>query len=264
MSAAVVCNELAVRHGRLAVLRSISLALAPGEFLAVLGPNGAGKSTLLQALPGLIAFQGTVELLGIPVATCPPGRLCRLRRRVGYVPQLHARSASILPVCVREVVEMGRAGVRGTGRRLTAEDRAVCERIMQQTRLTELADRPYHVLSGGEQRKVHLARALAQEPAVLLLDEPAGHLDFHWQEAITQLIGECWRNSGTTVIMVTHDLRHLPADISRVALLKRGRIIRQGRPQEILQDANLSELYELPLRVAVTEGRYSAFPEEAR
>lgn len=157
---------------------------------------------------------------------------------------------------------MGRAGVRGTGHRLNAYDREICGQIMEQTRLTHLADRPYGVLSGGEQRKVHLARALAQEPDILLLDEPAGHLDFHWQEAITQLIGQLWRTTGVTVIMVTHDLRHLPPHITKVALIEGGRIVQVGTPEQVLTSEHLSTLYELPLRVMESNGRYLALPED--
>ena len=262
MTPVIEARNLCVRRQHADILRDVSFSLERGEFLAILGPNGAGKSTLLQAVPGLIQYDGQLNVLGSDVRWLSPRALGHLRRRIGYVPQLHSRPAAVLPLSVREVVELGRAGVRGMGRPLRESDRRICDRIMEETELGAMGDRSFVVLSGGEQRKTHLARALAQEPEVLLLDEPAGHLDFRWQEAITLLIGRLWRATQMTVIMVTHDLRHLPTGISRVALLKAGRLTRIGTPADILQDQLLSDLYDLPLRVVKSGGRYLAIPEE--
>ena len=159
---------------------------------------------------------------------------------------------------------MGRAGVRGLGRTLTPEDRRICEDAMRQVELDAIADRAFGVLSGGEQRKVHLARALAQQPDLLLLDEPAGHLDLRWQEAITQLVGRVWRAQELTVIMVTHDPRHLPAGITHAAILDAGRLLRMGTLTEAMDAKLLSQLYGLPLRILETEGRYVVLPEGLR
>ncbi len=263
MTPIIEARNLCVCRQRADILKEVSFSLERGEFLAVLGPNGAGKSTLLQSIPGLIQYDGQLKVLGSDVRRLSPRARGRLRRRIGYVPQLHSRPVAVLPLSVREVVELGRVGVRGMGRRFRESDRQICDRIMEETQLGALGDRSVVVLSGGEQRKAHLARALAQEPEVLLLDEPAGHLDFRWQEAITLLVGHLWRTTQMTVIMVTHDLRHLPAGITRVALLKAGRLIRIGSPADILQDQPLSDLYDLPLRVVKSGGRYLAVPEES-
>jgi len=259
----IEADRLCIRRHRVDILKDISFRVAPGDFLAVLGPNGAGKSTLLQALPALIPFEGRTTILGVDPRRLSFRALGRLRSRIGYVPQLYSRTAAVLPLSVREVVELGRVGVRGMGRSLRAGDRAICDRIMQEMQLTDISNRPFGVLSGGEQRKVHLARALAQEPEILLLDEPAGHLDFRWQEAITLLVGRLWRTSGTTIVMVTHDLRHLPPNVSQVALLGDGRLLQIGPPTEIIKAEVLSELYGLPLRVLESGGRYVAIPEES-
>lgn len=240
------------------------MVLPQGAFLAVLGPNGAGKTTLLNVIPSLTPFSGYLKVLDAEVSRLSPFSRGRLRRRVGYVPQLHSRGASVMPLCVREVVEMGRAGVRGAGRPLTPEDRQICEDALRQVELDRIADRAFGVLSGGEQRKVHLARALAQQPDILLLDEPAGHLDFRWQEAITQLVGRLWRTLGLTVIMVTHDPRHLPAGITHAAILRNGRLLRMGTLAEAMDARLLSDLYGLPLRILETEGRYVVLPEALR
>lgn len=261
MTAAVDMREVSVKLSGHTVLDRIHLSLEPGDFMAVLGPNGAGKSTLLQTLPGLLPCSGNLIVLGENVTALPKRALGHLRRRIGYVPQLYARPISVLPLSVREVVELGRTGVRGMGRRLTTEDRNIRDRVMEQTELTAIADRSFGVLSGGEQRKVYLARALAQEPDLLLLDEPAGHLDFRWQETITQLLGQVWRANRLSVIMVTHDLRHLPEGVSRVALLDRGTVRRVGAPADTLGDDVISTLFDFPLRVIESRGRYLALPE---
>lgn len=260
MSTALALSQVSVRKHRTSILNELSLRLATGSLLAILGPNGAGKSTLLQALLGLVRATGALDVLGVAVTGAPGRELVRLRRRVGYVPQLYARPAAVLPLSVREVVALGRIGLRGAQRR---GDRQAYERIMEQLELGPLADRPLGVLSGGEQRKVYLARALAQEPEILLLDEPAGHLDFRWQELITQLIGRVWRVQALTVVMVTHDLRHLPACTTQVALLRAGRLLCMGPPAEVLNGPGLSELYGLTLRVTTLNQRYWAVPEDA-
>lgn len=262
MTAAIEMRNLFVRRSRAEILKDITFSVEAGSFLAILGPNGAGKSTLLQTIPALIPFDGQLSVLGAEPRRLTPRSLGHLRRRIGYVPQLYSRPAAVLPLSVREVVELGRSGVRGTGRSLREQDRYICDRIMAEIRLTDIADRPFGVLSGGEQRKVHLARALAQEPAILLLDEPAGHLDFRWQEEITLLVGRLWKNSGVTVVIVTHDLRHLPSCVTQVALMSVGRFLKRGSPSEILKAPILSTLYDLPLRVLESGGRYLAIPEE--
>lgn len=263
MTAAIEMRHLSVRRSRTDVLKDITFSVEAGSFLAILGPNGAGKSTLLQTMPALISFDGVVAVLGVNVRNLGSRALGHLRRRIGYVPQLHSRPTSVLPLSVREVVELGRSGVRGTGRSLLDQDRDICDRIMGETQLTEIADRPFGVLSGGEQRKVHLARALAQEPEILLLDEPAGHLDFRWQEEITLLVGRLWRRSRVTVVIVTHDLRHLPSCVTQVVLVSGGCLLKRGPPSEILKAPILSELYGLPLRMLEPGGRYLAIPEES-
>ncbi len=258
----IEARHLSVRRQRMSILNDVSFRVERGEFLVILGPNGAGKSTLLQTIPGLISYDGEMIVEGADVRTLSAGVRGRLRRQIGYVPQLHSRPASVLPLSVREVVELGRAGVCGMGRPLREEDRQVCDRMMEETELDAMQDRSFAVLSGGEQRKVQLARALAQEPAILLLDEPAGHLDFRWQETITLLIGRLWRTERLSVVMVTHDLRHLPVGVTRVALMKAGCLIRIGPPAEILRSELLSGLYDLPLRVIESAGRYLAVPQE--
>lgn len=264
MTVALEMRQLTVRHGRTTVLNAVSLSFEQGAFLAVLGPNGAGKTTLLNVITAFVRFTGELTVLGADISRLSALGRGRYRRRIGYVPQMHARPPAVMPLSVREVVEMGRAGVRGPGRRLTAEDRDICAAVMRQVELDRIAKRPFGVLSGGEQRKVHLARALAQQPDILLLDEPAGHLDLRWQEIITQLVGRLWRSLGLTVIMVTHDPRHLPVGVTHAAIFSGGQLLRMGTLAEAMNAAPLSELYGLPLRVLEMDGRYVVLPEILR
>ena len=127
--------------------------------------------------------------------------------------------------------------------------------------LAALADRPFQNLSGGEQRRTHLARVFAQEPELVLLDEPAGHLDFPAQEALVRLLHELWRESEITIVLVTHDLRHLPPGLSHVVLLREGRIVRQGRPEETLTAEALSETFNRSVEVYQHRGRWTATAE---
>lgn len=258
---AIETRDLRVRAATTEILCGITLRIDPGELVGVLGPNGAGKSTLLKALTGLIRFSGRVEMLGQEVNELSSAARTRLRRRIGYVPQMHDRPVSVLPLTVQQVVELGRCGARGGG--WAGGDETLCREVMSEMRLSNIAQRSFTVLSGGEQRKTHLARAVAQRPEILLLDEPAGHLDFRSQEEITALIAELWRRHHMTILMVTHDLRHLPAGLQRVALLKEGRLLCLDEPNAVLTDETLSDLYELPLRVMRIGERYVALPREA-
>jgi iron complex transport system ATP-binding protein len=260
---AISLQGVGVRHGRSRILDDISMSLDRGGFLAVLGPNGAGKSTLLSVLAGFSRYTGSVRVLDSELSRLSAIGRGRMRRRIGFVPQLHARVRSVMPLSAREVVEMGRAGVRGAGHSLNREDHDICESVMEQVAVQTVAGRPYGVLSGGEQRKVQLARALAQQPELLLLDEPAGHLDFRWQEVITGLIGRLWRDLGLTVVMVTHDPRHLPPGITAAALMDGGRILEVGPPSRVLTADRLSLLYGLPLQTSENRGRFVVLPEGA-
>ena len=258
MTPAVQLDRVTVRRDRQTALDDVSLALPAGSLAAVLGANGAGKSTLLHALNGeLRPALGTVRVLGEDVGALDWRASARLRRRIAVMPQ-HADHAPAVPLAVREVVEIGRVAHGRRGAPLSREDRAICRGWIERFGLAELANRPFGALSGGEQRKTHLARIFAQEPELILLDEPAGHLDLPAQDALTRLIAEVWRETRATVLIVTHELRHLPPDTTHVILLARGRIVAQGAPRATLTSVTLSALFDEPLEVFERNGRYAA------
>ena len=259
MNPAVQFDRVTVSRGGRAALADVSLQFPAGSLTAVLGPNGAGKSTLLRTLNGeLRATAGTVRVLGEDPAALDWRAAARLRRRIGVMPQ-QVDHLPAVPLAVQEVVEIGRVAFGRPGAPLDAADRARCAAWLERFGLGDLAGRSLAALSGGEQRKAHLARIFAQQPELILLDEPAGHLDLPAQDALTQLIAEVWRETRATVVIVTHELRHLPADTTDVVLLARGRVRAAGPIAATLTSAGLSEAFEEPLEVVPHRGRYAAF-----
>jgi ABC-type cobalamin/Fe3+-siderophores transport system ATPase subunit len=238
-------TDLRVDYRGLPALGPVCIAVHAGEFLGVVGPNGAGKSTLLEVMAGVRA-PSTGHL-----AAHPAWRPAYLMQYQGYVP--------LLPFSVADVVHFGRAGVRRLGSRCAHSDRRAVAAALSDLELVELRRRLYRDLSGGEQRKVQLARLLAQESDVLLLDEPTAGLDLDWQERITGIVGQLHRDRGKTIVMVTHDVDRLPASCTRVLLLKEGRAQALGSPAEVLRPPTLSALYNCRMEVLERNGRYHAF-----
>lgn len=229
-------------------LDGVSLTLEAGSQTSVLGPNGAGKSTLLALASGLLhPRSGEVRLGGVPIA-----ELSRrdVARRLAVVTQ-----ASPLPegFTVREVVELGRAPHLGRWLRLGARDGEVVDRAMERCDLVALAGRRASELSGGEQKRVAIARALAQEPEVLLLDEPGAFLDVRHQLDIHELVAVEAKERGVACLAVMHDLT-LAAEFSdRVLLLKGGRSVASGTIEEVMTYRTLSETFSCDLYCGVIE-----------
>ncbi len=221
---------------RVPAIRDIDLTIESGEFVAIIGPNGAGKTTLLETINGLLPHtRGQVRVLGQDVARFGP----QLRSQIGYVPQ-EFQFDETTPVLVRDVVLMGRYGRIGLFRRPTAEDRARAQEALELLGLGELAERPLGKLSGGQQQKVLLARALAKEPKILLLDEPFSHLDFAAREEVAELIARWHRERSLTVLIVLHDLEAIPQGCHRVVFLNGGRILQDGSRERVVRAFTLA------------------------
>ena len=257
---AIRMENVAVRLAGIEALSDVTLSIANGETVGIIGPNGAGKTTLLSLVNALRRpSRGSVAILGETPARLSGTGLAALRRRIAYVPQI-ALLPSAVPLCVREVVEIARAGHAGLFRRLGADDRRAVSDAISRMGCEDLTRRPYDQLSGGQQRKVQLARALAQQPDVLLLDEPASNLDPYWQEELVALIDELSRTRQLTILLVTHDVFELPPSCDKVALLDQGRVRAFDRPERVLTAEVLSDAFHRPLRVMREHGRFIAVP----
>ena len=241
---AVSVRDLWAGYDGAPALEGVSFDLPRGALVALAGPNGSGKTTLLKTLLGLLRpWRGSIELFGRPIDG--------LRSRVGYAPQAEQADGDF-PATVGDVVMMGRYGRLGLLRRPAALDREAAARAIAQVGLADLGGRPVGELSGGQHRRMLIARALAQEAELLLLDEPMAGLDAASQHDLLALF-EALRGQGKTLLVATHDLSCVAACFDLTLLLNR-RLVAFGPPAETLTPALLSEAYAGHLLLLPTEG----------
>jgi iron complex transport system ATP-binding protein len=214
--------------------------VAKGEFFGILGPNGSGKSTLLNLIDGIrLPCEGEIRLKGIA-----PGKMQRrdVARLVAVVPQ---EASWVFPLTVEEVVLMGRTPHIGRLAFESERDLAVARSAMEATDILPFAARLMETLSGGERQRVLIARALAQEPEVILLDEPTSSLDIAHQIRTLDLIRSLSRSAGLTVVSVTHDVNLAALYCDRIALLEEGRLRSLGCPWEVITESHIKEVYRV-------------------
>jgi ABC-type cobalamin/Fe3+-siderophores transport system ATPase subunit len=224
-------------------LRGVSVTIEAGEFVGIVGPNGAGKTTILTVVNGLgKLLSGTVWVLG---GYLTPGSAHSLRKRVGYVAQVENIDPR-MPMSVRDVAMIGRYGVLGLFKRPDKSDWELVDEMLELVGMTHLAHRPIGHLSGGEQQRVAIARCLAQEPELFLLDEPTASLDWKAQTEIIQLVKQIHDSRKLTTLFVTHDLDAMPHTCDRVVLMKDGLIFADGIPDDLITAGTLSRLYDIP------------------
>lgn len=236
-------NGLTAGYGSHTILDEINATVKPGELVALLGPNGAGKSTLIKSICGILPIKaGTVFVDGMNLLKMEPTERARM---VSVIPQ-----ARNLPPAftVREVVLMGRTAYVGWLGKVSLQDELIVNQAMQRTNLMGLADRRMDELSGGEQQRVLVARAIAQQPRVLLLDEPTTHLDIQYQMNLLELVATLAHQDRLAILMAIHDLNLAAYYADRVILLVKGKIVASGTPSEVLTPEVLSAAYQVPLR----------------
>ena len=241
--AAILVDQIVCRYDAIPALDGVSLTVARGEMCGIIGPNGSGKTTLLRAIHGILSPErGTVLLEGRPVAEMSPRQVAAL---AGAVPQRAGRGFGFT---VYEIVSMGRAPHLSPLAAETPADVETVHKSMAQTGVQHLARRPVDSLSGGEFQRVLIARALAQDPRVLLLDEPTAHLDLRYQMEIMDLLSAL-RRSGLALVAAVHDVNLASLFCDRLVLLSAGRVAALGTPEEVLQAPTLETVYGIPVTV---------------
>ncbi|HET7572015.1 MAG TPA: ABC transporter ATP-binding protein [Gaiellaceae bacterium] len=246
-------DDVWVRFGPVAAVRELSLRVEAGEWVALIGPNGAGKTSALRALAGLTGFEGTIRLDGQDVR-----RLGRreLARRVAFVPQ---KPETPPELTVAEYVLLGRTPYvpyLGSERR---EDRRAAGQALRRLELDGFAERRLGSLSGGELQRAVLARALAQEAPLLLLDEPTTALDLGRQQLVLELV-DSLRGDGLTVVSTMHDLTLAGQFADRLLLLDRGAVVAEGPAAEVLSAPNVAAHYGANVRVVEEDGEVFVLP----
>ena len=238
MTSAVSAGDIAYRYSGVAVLKKVNLTVSPGEFFIIAGPNGSGKTTLLKILAGIFRSPaGEVSVMDKPIADYGKREFARV---VAYVPQAIGDN---FPFTVLQTALMGRTphlGLLGVER---GPDYKIALDALVFTGLDRLAHRKIDQLSGGERQRVYIARAICQEPEILLLDEPTASLDPAHQIRIMDLMDRLRESRGMTVIMVSHDLNIAAMYADSILMLKEGEVVHRGKPEDVLQPDILEKTY---------------------
>ena len=258
MTAAIRCEGVVAAYNGTPVLRGVDVSVAAGEWVAVIGPNGAGKTTLLAALTGLVASSGEIEIQG--------ERLGALRRRkiaatVAVVPQ-----DPVIPAGMKvfDYVMLGRTPYISYWGSETAADVERVRRVIGDLDLDAFGGRPLGALSGGERQRVVLARALAQDASVLVLDEPTTGLDLGHQQQVLVLVDGLRRSRDLAVISAIHDLTMAARFADRLVLLAAGRVVAEGTPFEVLERERIERHFDASVRVITDAGGVVAVVPELR
>jgi len=234
----IEAHQISFRYRDDWVVRELSFRIEKGEFLGVIGPNGSGKTTLLKILYRLLSPQhGEIFFERTPLKRLHRGEIAK---KIAVVPQ---ETHVVFPFRVIEIVLMGRSPYLGHQLFESEKDLAAAKKAMEWTEILPLAERPIDELSGGERKRVFIARALAQEPEVILLDEPTSNLDIHHQVAFLDLILSLNRERGLTIVMASHDMNIASEYCDRLLLLKEGKIYRMGIPEDVITRENIEKVY---------------------
>lgn len=242
-------------HAQSSVLKGISLSAVPGTITAILGPNGSGKTTLFKCISGLWKPQlGDIAFQGKTIRGYSHAKIAKI---IAVVPQDHG---SPFPYSVYDAVLIGRTAHVGMFSTPTRLDRRKAEQAMEQVGIDHMKDRLYTRISGGERQLVLIARALAQESPVVLLDEPTSHLDFRNQVQVLSKLKDIVRQKSVTALMTIHDPNLAALFSDSVVMIKDGRVLAQGSADEIVNEGNLSTMYDLAVSVFLIDGSRVILP----
>ncbi len=257
----IVVERLGFAYADQPTLEGMDLTVAPGEIVGLIGPNGSGKSTLIRLLSGALGgYTGAAVVAGLDVATTPQRELARALAVVPQEPQFG------FPFTVLEIVLMGRhphlAGLAFE----SEADIVLARKALEQCGAAEFASRPIQELSAGERQRVVFARALTQQPRVLLLDEPASFLDIRHQVELYDLVRAQAQDKNVAVLSVLHDLNLAAEYCDRIVLIRKGRVVASGSTDEVLSYANLTEVFETEIYVDTNDltGKLMVMPLSGR
>lgn len=237
-------KDVSFAYGNSPLLENIELQIAPNSFIGLLGPNGSGKTTLLKLLSGALTPQrGEVIFYNQNLASFDPNKRAQL---IGVVPQ---ESNWEFPFSLEEIVAMGRYPHLGWWGNLSSIDRQKVEEALAITGLKNLRYREITNLSGGEKQRAVIARALAQDTKVMLLDEPVSNLDLKYQQEVFELLAYLHQEKGLTIIVISHDLNLAAQYAEQLILLDQGKIRGCGNPKQVLQSALIEEVYGVPVQI---------------
>jgi ABC-type cobalamin/Fe3+-siderophores transport system ATPase subunit len=248
-------SDIRVKRNGRTILHIDDLQIPSGDFLGIIGTNGAGKTTLLNVCLGLIKpDRGIVKFDDTNLLDLGPWSRANLRKRIGYIPQA-AEYNSELPFTLREVVAMGCVSVRPLLSRLRRRDYELIDCWIDKLGLTARRNQTFRSLSGGEQQKTLIARAMVQDPAILMLDEPGSSLDLNWKYQITSIIDRLYRQTHITILMVSHETDLLPSSCNRIVLLHEGKVLIDGAAEEVFASGALETAYQCPVETVEIGGR---------
>ncbi len=230
------------------ILESVSFKVRPGEILGILGPNGCGKTTMLKNLNrNLTPHRGCILLDGTDLEDMQKRDIAR---RIASVPQSNEIRFAFT---VREMVEMGRMPFQETFRGASSEDERIVDEAMELTGISHMADRYINTMSGGERQRVIIARAIAQTPEIILMDEPTLHLDINMQFEVLDLVSTLAKEKGLTVVIVSHDLPMVARYCDRMIMVHERTVFAEGTPEEILTPENMATVFGIDARFEVDE-----------
>ena len=230
------------------ILKGISLSIREPQLVSIIGPNGVGKSTLIHCMNKILSpVAGTVMVDGKDVKEY---EIKELARKIGYVPYT---SSDTFPMTVVDTILMGRNPHRRW--KSLHQDLLVAKKVMEMMDISHLAMRPFNELSAGQHQRVMLARGLAQEPEILLLDEPTANLDIRHQMDVIRLLKQLAVRNGLMVVMISHDLNIAAKYSDNIIMMSKGQIYAVGKPADVITAANVKEVYDVDSEVIISEGR---------
>ncbi len=243
MKNCVALSDILIKRGSHTILQIDQLTIHAGEFVGLLGPNGAGKTTFLKLCCGLIKpNRGNVRFQNQCISRIAPGRIAHFRKHIGYIPQ-QAEYHAHLPFTLREVVAMGRNALKPLFHALDKTDYEIVDSWIDKMGLADRGRQTFRSLSGGQQQKALIARAMVAEPQFLLLDEPGANLDPNWKKQLRETLDRLFNDCRITALLISHELDLIPSACQRLILLDQGRIVQDGPKAQVINSDFARQLF---------------------